>query len=261
MKHITAGICTLAVGLLLTQITPASAQDNSLFGGSAARRQPAPTTQPAGGMSVSARMGLDDSVRTTLNEDRPAQQNNGIHLAVSPIAVATPEPEIIGVNDLVTIIVRVTKTAKTKAKMESKKDWKHAWELSKWIRLSDKNGIVPALFTQGVPAVEFDFQNDYGGDGKYDRSDSLTTRVQARVIDVKPNGNLVLEARNDVSFGEEDYTVTLTGVCRSDDVTPENTVLSSQVAELSVQVLDRGAVRDATRRGWLQRGLDLIRPF
>jgi flagellar L-ring protein precursor FlgH len=123
------------------------------------------------------------------------------------------------------------------------------------------HGIVPADFPEGKPGIVFDFKDDYKTDGKYDRKDELTTRITARVIDVKPNGNLVLESRNDVKFGEEDYTVTLTGVCRSADVTPQNTVLSSQIAELNISVEDRGAVRDATRRGWLQRLHDFLRPF
>lgn len=186
---------------------------------------------------------------------------NATLLHVSPFAVAAPEPETIGVNDLITIIVRITKTANSNSKLESKKDWTHEWDLGDWIRLSDKHGLVPASFPGGKPAVSFDYKNDWGGDGKYDRKDSLTTRIQATVINVKPNGNLVLEAKNDVSFGEEDYTITLIGTCRSVDVTPQNTILSTQVANLNVDVIDRGALRDATRRGWLMRGLDLLRPF
>ena len=120
---------------------------------------------------------------------------------------------------------------------------------------------MPAIFSAGNPAAEFDFKNDYGGDGKYDRKDELTTRVTARVIDVKPNGNLVLEATKSITIDEEGYIITLVGECRGRDVTPENTVLSTQIAEPEISVRHSGALRDATRRGWLMRTFDFLRPF
>lgn len=262
---IAFGLTTLAaVALALVGTPSASAQDNSLFR-RGPRVQPAqrevPTSQPAESKPVTVIGAPIVHVRESAEDEVLDPKPNSVLLAMSPYAVRLPEPEQIRINDLVTIIVRVSKTAKSDSKMESKKEWTNEWALEKWIRLSDRHGIVPALFTQGKPAVEFEYSDEYGGDGKYDRKDSLTTRVQARVIDVKPNGNLVLEARNDVSFGEEDYTVTLTGTCRSEDVTPQNTVLSSQIADLDLRVDDRGALRDATRRGWLKRTLDILRPF
>jgi flagellar L-ring protein precursor FlgH len=256
------------VGGLVALVSTAGAQNNSLLGrsqpqvGQSQQQRQVPTTQPAtqnASPQVIAVMGA--RIRDAAKEARRVPPRNEVLLNVSPIAVRLPEPEVIGVNDLVTIIVRISKSAKSDAKLDSKKDWSHDWELSKWIRYSNLHGVVPALFSQGTPAVEFEFGNDYQGDGSYDRKDELTTRIQARVIDVKPNGNLVLEAKNDVEFGEESYTVTLTGECRSDDVTPQNSVLSSQVADLAVKVKDHGAVNDASRRGWFMRGLDVLRPF
>lgn len=240
---------------LLLCLPPVVGQTNSLLGARATRGATAPqvpTTQPVG-----AAFGI----RTAVQDEQPRPQANATLLSTSPIAVEPPAPETIGLHDLVTIIVRVSKTAKADSKLESKKDWSHNWELSKWIKWSDLHGLVPALLEHGNPAVEFEAQDDWGGDGKYDRKDELTTRIQAEVIDVKPNGTIVVEARNDVAYGEEAYTITLTGVCRSEDVTPQNTVLSSQIANLRVDVRDRGAVRDASRRGWLKRGVDWLRPF
>lgn len=238
-------------------LPPAVAQSNSLFGGKRrAAAQPVPTTQPATA-AAAAGLGLRAAAQEVLRESKV----NETLLYVSPLAVDVPEPEVIKIGDQVTVVVRVSKTASSDSKLESKKDWKNDWELKKWIRYSDLHGIVPALLEQGNPAVEFEYKDDYGGEGKYDRKDELTTRVQATVIDVKPNGNLVLEAKNDIAYGEEHYTMTLTGMCRARDVTPQNTILSSQIADLEVRVTDLGAVRDATRRGWLKRALDFLRPF
>lgn len=253
-----AGLTALIVGAAITA-WPAAAQNNSLFG--AGRRaahdaRPVPTTQPASGALAG---GL--AARGPLHAERTAAKANATLLRVSPFAIEVPDPDKVRVHDLVTIIVRESKTAVTDSTMKSKKDWTLESELSKWIRYSDKAGIVPARFPQGNPAVAFDWKNDYSGDGKYDRRDELTTRITARVIDVKPNGNLVLEATKQITIDDEGYTITLTGECRSKDVSPDNTILSTQIAGPQINVQHTGAVRDATRRGWLMRGLDWLRPF
>jgi flagellar basal body L-ring protein FlgH len=53
----------------------------------------------------------------------------------------------------------------------------------------------------------------------------------------------------------------LTGICRSEDVTPANTILSTQVAEMVLVEKNSGALRDATQRGWIPRLLDWAKPF
>lgn len=240
----------------------AAAQDNSLFprdeqtapvgGGPTVRPASGPGTGPADG-PMQAPRGV---ARTSMRSPRP----NAVLLRRSPFAVHLPEPETIKVHDLVTIIVRISKTAKSDAKLKSKKDWTHEWALDEWIRINSDNNLVSDTFPDGAPSVKFKFKNDFKGDGKYDRQDSFTTRIQATVIDVKPNGNLVLEAKNDVEFGGERFAVTLTGTCCSRDVTPQNTVLSSQIADLTLRAKESGATRDASRRGWLQRAFDFLRP-
>ena len=182
-------------------------------------------------------------------------------LAVSPIAVAAPEAKKFKVHDLVTIIVRQTKETASDANLKSEKDWKLEAELAKWIQLSDKHGVVPATLPQGNPAVDFDFTNEYEGKGSQGRKDSLTTRITAEIIDVKPNGNLVIEATSRIKVDEGEQVMTLTGTCRSDDVSAQNTVLSTQLAQLTIESENTGAVRDATRRGWLMRAFDLLRPL
>jgi flagellar L-ring protein precursor FlgH len=253
-----------AVGITLTAATPLQAQNNSLLGagrrnGNTARGWA--TSRPAHPNDGTGAFDLAVEARATLKADRPDPKPNATLLQWSPLAVKSPDPQKIKVNDLVTIIVRESKTAKTDSKLESKKDWKLDSALDKWIRLSSEHGLVPAKFEAGNPAAAFGFANDYKGDGKYDRKDELVTRVTARVIDVKPNGNLALEATKEITMDEDGFTITLTGECRAADVTPDNTVLSTQIAEPVIDVQHKGAVRDATRRGWFQRALDTLRLF
>lgn len=180
--------------------------------------------------------------------------------SASLIAVEMPEPKRVGVHDLITIIVREDKTSVTDSKSQSDKDWKVTSGLDKWFRLNLHDQLVAQTFPDS-PGPEFDFKSNYSGKGKIDRKDSFTMRITASVIDVKPNGILVIEARKKIKIDEEEQVITLTGMCRSDDVTAQNTVLSTQLADLELRAEHDGAVRDAERRGFIKRLVDALRPI
>ncbi len=261
-----ASLALLAAVAAAAWTAPVGAQSNSLLHGNArpqrAAGRPVPTTQPATGRPLSPVAGI--GIRPTSTASVAATEEpppNPVLLAVSPFAVKPPEPRTIKVHDLVTIVIRESRTSLNDAKMRSEKEWEMKAELAKWFRLDLHDRLVPQTFADGTPGVDFKFENNYEGRGKYDRKDSLTTRITAHVIDVKPNGNLALEARKRIKVGDEVLIATLTGECRADDVNAQNTVLSTQIADLEIEMPDAGAVRDATRRGWLMRLFDLLRPI
>lgn len=253
-----AGACMMIAVIGLAGGAAASAQSNTLFGGRKVTRPPAPTTQPA---SPPPRPAEGPGARAGAIPVESTPPPNAVLLSASPIAVRKPEPQKVGVNDQVTIIVRESKTALSDSSFSAKRDWTHEWALNEWIRLTSAGVLAPALFQQGRPSVAFEALNDVDNSGSYDRKDELTTRIQATVIDVKPNGALTLEATKEILVDEEGYRIRLTGDCRSQDLTPQNTVLSTQVANLGVEVTHRGGVKDAAERGWLQKFLDAVKPF
>lgn len=243
----------IAFALLIAEA--ALAQNNSLMG---KRRMPAPTSQPAED-AARAPMTPREAAEVQLVADQDTTENTRL-LRASPIAVKKPKAEKIKVHDQLTIIVRESKSAISDAKFESKRKWTHGWELEDWIRLSSY-GLAPAELQMGSPKVAFDYKDNIKNDGKLDRTDELTTRIQATVTDVKPNGTIVIEASKEVEIDEDGYEITLTGVCRSDDITPQNTVLSTQVANMKIDVEHKGSVRDATKRGILESLLGFISLF
>ena len=102
---------------------------------------------------------------------------------------------------------------------------------------------------------------NFTGDGSVDRSDTLTARITGEVVDVKPNGTLVLQARKQIRTDEEEQQFVLTGTCRAEDVGADNTVLSTQMFDLQLQKNHKGMVREATRRTWLQKLFGAVSPF
>jgi flagellar L-ring protein precursor FlgH len=76
-----------------------------------------------------------------------------------------------------------------------------------------------------------------------------------------PNGNLVVEGKRETSFGGEHQTIILRGMVRSDDVASDNTVLSYNVADATIQIIGKGTVTDSTNKGWFNRLWDKLNPF
>ena len=83
----------------------------------------------------------------------------------------------------------------------------------------------------------------------------MTTRLEAEVIDVKPNGTLVLQARRHMQIDEETISVTLTGLCRVQDVDATNSMLSTDMHDLNLKKITTGQVRDTTKRGLLHQAV------
>lgn len=289
---------TIIATALLAMLGGASAsgQSNSLFRRGVAQRTPpspaAPTgpaaqaqrpteaaagSSGAGSVTAGAPAGAPVEQRVTTESPlglgivtRPSSSspNSPVHQSVnptlefvSPYAVVVPPPETVKVHDLVTIIVREDKSATSDSKLTTDKKWDFASDLTKFIRLNEQDKLVPQNFPEGTPAIDFNWKDKWEGTGKVERKDALVTRITAEVIDVKPNGNLVLEARKRIKIDEDEQIATLTGVCRSKDMTAQNTVLSTQVADVQINIEHSGAARDAARRGWLKRAADFLRPF
>jgi len=173
------------------------------------------------------------------------------------------DPRTFTKNQLVTIIVRETATHSTDGATSTFRDSSIDAQVESWIRLNWglHNMIQPVGFAKGKPAVVADAEREFEGGGSTSRTDVLAARITGRIIDIRPNGNLVLEASKSITTDEESYSITVTGVCRAADVTPDNTILSTQLADLEVNKTSTGAVRKATERGWLHRLADLLNLF
>ncbi|NBV85351.1 MAG: flagellar basal body L-ring protein FlgH, partial [Verrucomicrobia bacterium] len=89
----------------------------------------------------------------------------------------------------------------------------------------------------------------------------LTSEMAVQVIDVLPNGNLVIEGIRQVSFSKERQFMSLRGIIRPADVTADNKVSSAMVADARIDVVSEGSVSEAQKKGWLLRLDEKISPY
>ncbi|MFG0283652.1 MAG: flagellar basal body L-ring protein FlgH [Phycisphaerales bacterium JB039] len=180
---------------------------------------------------------------------------------VSMFAVRPPEKKVYRVHDLVTIIINESSQQTSEQTLETQKSVDYRSQIR---ALVDFQKLLELQLEQGdtnLTLLDLIAEQDYEGEGEYERKDRFTDRITAQVIDVKPNGMLVLEARRTIQVDEESKTLVLSGNCMSESVTAEGVVQSNELADLRVIVEHEGALRQAASKGWFTRALDFLFPF
>lgn len=120
--------------------------------------------------------------------------------------------------------------------------------------------------TLGVPGLSTDLRSlqlwntdsQFKGSGSTTRSGELTAVITARVVEVMPNGDLVLEGVRAIEINNDRQMVVLTGVVRPIDIGPQNVVASSAIGQLRIRYFGDGLMKDNLQPGWVIRLLNKI---
>jgi len=180
-------------------------------------------------------------------------------------AVDVPKPRQFAVNDLVTIIIREESETDFQATLETEKSTEHTAEIAEFPRLTLSDladlQLQPSDLDAGAPELDVSSDREFEGEGDYQRSEEMTGRITARIVDVKPNGTLALQAKKFVKSDGESLDVKLTGVCRAEDITADNTVLSTELYNLHLNKTHDGELKNATEKGLLTKILDFLFNF
>lgn len=86
------------------------------------------------------------------------------------------------------------------------------------------------------------------GKGQSSMSSNVTLNLAAQVMETLPNGVLVIQAARDITLGNDRQTVYLRGLVRPGDLSPDNSVASTSISDLQVEIKGKGAVAEATRQ-------------
>lgn len=174
--------------------------------------------------------------------------------------IAPVPPRTIQKHDIITVVVNIRTAFLSEAEVQRRKRADYDARLLDWIELRGLS-LKPAFQNEGDPRVQGKLNTQYRAENEIETIDRLQFTIAARVKDVRPNGNLVIEAQQTVKNNDEVWEQTLTGEVRPEDVLPNNRVLSENVSDLTVNKREMGHVRDAYRRGWFMKFWDKVSPF
>lgn len=141
------------------------------------------------------------------------------------------------VGDLVTVLISEAATSQQQATTNLSKKSK--------IDIAGGRGFVMGL----VPSLGFEGGDTSAAAGATTRSSNLVARMTVRVKETLPNGNLVLEGTRVVITNKEKQEMVFTGVVRPTDIQPDNTVLSSLVADAQITMNGKGPVSARQKPG------------
>ncbi len=159
-----------------------------------------------------------------------------------------------GVNDLITIHVIENLQASGTADAALNKSSSASAGVGKMFGLETKlpSSVDPANMVAGSSDTKFK------GGGVTTRTGQLTANMTARVTEVLPNGDLVLEGAREIEINGDRQIVVLTGVARPSDIGKDNAVLSTSIGQLRIRYFGRGLMKDNLKPGFLVRFLNKI---
>tara|TARA_B100001029_G_scaffold93297_1_gene76535 strand:+ start:785 stop:1393 length:609 start_codon:yes stop_codon:yes gene_type:complete len=170
------------------------------------------------------------------------------------------------VGDIITVLVQENNSASRNSSTKTEKKGDISASISSFFtgniqnKISSNNDEVNAGAAQ-LPKLETTSQNKFEGSGAVNNSGSINSRFAVRVVDVLPNKNLIIEGVRRTSFSGESQTIILRGTVRPQDVTPVNTVVSYNLADVSIRFKDEGVVNDSQKKGWFGKLWDKVSPF
>lgn len=119
------------------------------------------------------------------------------------------------------------------------------------------------LLTKGgtLPAINYTSDAEFNGGGSINNNETITAQVSVKVVDVLPNGNMVIQGTLHTAFSGEKQDAIVRGTVRPDDVQANNTIYSYNIADATIQFISKGTITDAQRKGWFTKFWDKLSPF
>ena len=163
------------------------------------------------------------------------------------------------VGDLLTVIIDEETEATKDAKSSSSKKVGRSGSLSFTHPSADAG--VTSWTNATIPPWSVDAKRNFEGGGSLENKDKLVSKITANVTEVLPNGNLLIEGRRSVLIQDERMQVILTGTVRPADISRDNTVKSSSIADAAIKYVSTGPMIKNQKRGLFSALWNWLNPF
>lgn len=284
LVHLGA-VASMSFLLVLNETSTAQAQDSSLFHNPVLQQRALPAQRPTPGSAVESLPAptvgtrpdaLDTgspSLRPPMNAGQSAQQtgfppvagygtvNPASYLAY-PTYTHQPQPpqRVLRLHDIVQIRVEEMARMIAEGNAQQRKTGLYDAVLEEWLKLDGLN--LNAAMQEGEdPAVRGQTNQIFRANSQLLTRESLTFNIAAEIIDIYPNGNIVLQARKTINVNDNRWEISLGGICRDTAIGPDNVVLSRDIVDLKIDKREAGQARDGYKRGWFAEFLGRFQPF
>jgi flagellar L-ring protein FlgH len=163
------------------------------------------------------------------------------------------------VGDIMTVKVKITDKAKYENETQRSRTNKENSGVDDFIGSKLINNPAKAILPGRILTADSNASSD--GKGSIDRKEELLTNVATVVTQVLPNGNLVIEGRQEIRVNFEVRELIVGGIVRPEDIESDNTIDSTKIAQARIAYGGRGQITDVQQPRYGQQVLDVILPF
>lgn len=180
--------------------------------------------------------------------DAPATTENGSLYSDNSAITLFTDRKASRVGDIINVILQEQTTSKKSSNIDLTKD--NTIEIG---GASDSPLVLGT--TPGVGNISLvtgvDGEREFKGEAEADQSNQLRGNISVTVVDVYPNGTLLVRGEKWLTLNSGDEYIRLSGLIRPDDVTPENTVISTKIANARITYSGTGTFANSQQMGWL----------
>jgi flagellar L-ring protein precursor FlgH len=161
------------------------------------------------------------------------------------------------VGDLVTVVISETQDLKNQESSDITKKTSLDYQIKNF-------DVAPHAF-KTLPRLTTASDDEFNGAANYSKKGQFQARLTAVVVDVLPNGNMVIGGRREIRIDNETKVLEFCGIVRGYDVKSDNSIASELVANGRVSYVGKGPLTNGTNRrgvgGWMHDALDFFWPF
>jgi len=198
-----------------------------------------------------------------------------------PVSMPMPKPELVSYNanslwrngsrsffkdqrahqigDLLTVTVNITDQANFANESQRDRTSKESANLNDFIGKQLLSGNAAKALNGAI--LSTDSTSQYDGKGSIQRQETLQTNIAAVVTQVLPNGNLVVEGKQEIRVNFEIRELIVAGIVRPEDIQSDNTIDSSKIAQARISYGGRGQITDVQQPPYGQQVMDILLPF
>ena len=171
------------------------------------------------------------------------------------------DPRAAKVGDILTVNIAIGDEATIANTTSRARSASENADLTKFLGLESKLANILPDAVDPTNLVDAGSASSSNGTGTVNRSETINLTVAAVVIDVLPNGNLVIQGQQEVRVNYEVRELTVSGVVRPEDISNGNTISHTQIAEARISYGGRGQISDVQQPRYGQQFFDLLFPF
>ena len=164
-------------------------------------------------------------------------------------------------HDQITIVVIEAARVTRSQELETETDTDLAVEVAAWTDFFSAGTLFTQNAGSNLPKIEAAGAKAFDGEGDYGSKEEITFRSTATIIEVLPNGNLVLQSRHTTKTDNEMTVKTITGICDPRHIAPDDTLLHWRLYDLDLNIQNSGFVKEAAHKGFFSQLADFVFNF